>query len=430
MDSSIPLLSVLLALSGTALFFLATVKTAFSHAESEYMSLDSELLRFIASKIVRLNEQKIHVSTTVSFAKTFFTSLFVIALHQLYSILLDANTWSLLGITLLTTIILLPILTYTVPRMIANSSRLRFIVADYFFYRIISILFLPFTALMVLTNLILSRITGYNSYFNFLSQEEQKMLDDAGLSKDGLDDSEKQMIHNIFNFDKTSVKEIMLPRIDIEALEVEATYDEALEKINAMGHSRIPVYETTIDKIVGLLYVKDIMAWISNNPGQEWNIKKLMRKPHFVPVSKELDDLMADMKSQRSHMVVVVDEYGGTAGLVTMEDILEEIVGEIHDEHDEHREPVKKVGEHRYIVDPHIELDDLAERINHPFDFKNDDYNTLGGLVYFELGDVPKQNTRLKYQSCNIRITKMDKQRIEEIEITLPAEAGTLSEEN
>jgi CBS domain containing-hemolysin-like protein len=423
LDTSPPVFLILLCICLGSLFLLSTIKTAFAYAQKELLSLDSEILRFIAGKITKLSEKKIQVSTTVSFAKTFFTALFVITIGEYIRTHHALTALSAAGLTFLITLIILPICTYSIPRIIVYGNKNRFIVSSYFFYRIISIIFLPFTSLMFISNLLISKLRGYNKYFDFLTEEEQQMLGDAGINETGLDENEKQMIHNIFNFDKTSVQEIMIPRIDIEALEVNSTPEEALEKISTMGHSRVPVYEETIDKITGILYVKDIMAWLSAHGGDTpWSIKTLMRKPHFVPVNKELDDLMADMKTQRSHMVVVVDEYGGTAGLVTMEDILEEIVGEIHDEHDEHNEPLKKIGESTYLADPHIELDDLCERINQNINYKSDKYNTLGGLVYYELGDVPKQNTQFRYEAMQIKITKMDKQRIEEIKLEIQSD--------
>ncbi|ERP38876.1 hemolysin family protein [Chitinivibrio alkaliphilus] len=419
---------VLYIVSLLALSLLSTIKGVFLYAQREYLKLESELLRFIAGKILRLSQQKIQVSSTISFAKTFFTAVNILSCffiiyplkeHQLHTALLT------MGIS----IVLLPIGTYSIPKIVSQTSQARYMVPAYFFYRIINILFLPFTALMFLSTLVISKFRGDSGYFDFLSEEEQRILDDAGIQEDGLDDTEKQMIHNIFNFDKTSVREIMLPRIDIEGVEINTLPQKALESISEMGHSRIPVYTENIDRIVGILYVKDIMAWISKHPSNPWSIKDLMRPAHFVPINKELADLMADMKAQRSHMVVVVDEYGGTAGLVTMEDILEEIVGEIHDEHDEHHEPLQKIGDTTYIADPHIELDDLCERLHYNFDYKNDKYNTLGGLVYYELGDVPKQHTTFRYQALTIEITKMDKQRIEEIQLELGQESSDTSGE-
>jgi CBS domain containing-hemolysin-like protein len=187
--------------------------------------------------------------------------------------------------------------------------------------------------------------------------------------------------------------------------------------INEEAHSRIPVFKGTIDTIVGILYTKDVLSWISQHTPEEWTLETLIKKPHFVPAGKKIDDLLAELKNKQVHLAIVVDEYGGTAGIVTMEDILEEIVGEIQDEYDREEEPIVKISENSFLVDPQIDLHDLEEELGIALDLEEADYNTLGGLIYHEYGDVPTENTTIEHNGMKIVILKMDNQRIEKVQV-------------
>jgi CBS domain containing-hemolysin-like protein len=185
------------------------------------------------------------------------------------------------------------------------------------------------------------------------------------------------------------------------------------------GHSRIPVFKETIDSIIGILYSKDILSWLAENDPENWDLKNLINKPHYVPVGKKVNDLMAEFKKKHIHLAIVVDEYGGTAGLVTMEDILEEIVGDIQDEYDEEEKEVVKIADNVYLIDPHIDLYDLNEELGTNLETEDVDYNTLGGLVYHEYGDVPQENTEFDYNGLRITVVKMDNQRIEKVKVEI-----------
>ncbi|RPJ01974.1 MAG: HlyC/CorC family transporter, partial [Chloroflexi bacterium] len=194
---------------------------------------------------------------------------------------------------------------------------------------------------------------------SLVTEEEIKMLVDAGQEGGAIENEEKEMIYSIFQFGDTLAREVMVPRIDMVALEINTPLQEALNTIVEAGHSRIPVYEESIDHIRGLLYAKDLlMLW--RNGQMDRPIKDLLRPTHFVPESKKADDLLAELQQRKIHLVIVVDEYGGTAGLVTLEDLIEEIVGEIRDEYDFNEQEVyQKVGDNEYIFEAGIDLDDL-----------------------------------------------------------------------
>lgn len=428
MDPETILLLSLLIVNILILAFLSLIKVVFAQVADGTLAVSGDTARYLTSRIKTLFDKPVTVSSTISFSKSVLSGTFTIMLFVKLGRVLDVDIWLQTIITIFSSSLLISIPAYAIPRAIGTARSESFLLLSYGMYNIVYILFFPFVWFMTISNSLTLKALNYNEALNFLTKEEKEKFDNAGKTEDALDREEREMIHNIFEFDNTEVNEIMIPRVDIEALEVTTDYQTVLDKISNMGHSRIPVYEETIDSIIGILYVKDILNWIAENNDDSWDIRKIMRKPHYVPANKALDDLMTDMKTSRSHIVVIVDEYGGTAGMVTMEDILEEIVGEIHDEHDEPEEPVKMVDERIYLVDPHIELDDLTEAINLPIDLENDEYNTLGGLFYHEFGDVPEKGTVFEFQSIKLTIEKMDNQRIEEIRLEIPEDMVNTTE--
>ncbi|MBI4630356.1 MAG: HlyC/CorC family transporter, partial [Chloroflexi bacterium] len=199
--------------------------------------------------------------------------------------------------------------------------------------------------------------------------------------------------YSIFQFRDTLAREVMVPRIDVFALDAETPFEEAINEVVAAGHSRIPVYSETIDNIVGLIYAKDLLrVWREGATNK--TLRDLLRPAHFIPEAKALDELLAELQQQRIHMAVVVDEYGGTAGLVTLEDIVEEIVGEIRDEYDTTEEsPYQKINDDEYIFDGGTNINDVNELLD--LKLPSDDADTIGGYVYGQLGRVPASGDQL-----------------------------------
>ena len=210
---------------------------------------------------------------------------------------------------------------------------------------------------------------------------------DAGEEGGSIEQDERQMIHSGFQFSDTLVREGMIPRIDVLALDVETTLPEAHMAVVENGYSRIPVYDQTVDNIIGLLYAKDLLA--AQNNGEESPIlRDMLRKPFFVPETKKIDALLPELQGQRMHMAIVVDEYGGMAGVVTLEDLVEELIGEVQDEYDlEEDIPFKQTGEHEYLVQGRIDIDDLNRKLQ--TDIDGGDSDTLAGYIFEKLGRVP-----------------------------------------
>jgi putative hemolysin len=261
-----------------------------------------------------------------------------------------------------------------------------------------------------------------------VTEAEIKMMVDAGSEGGSIEDEEKEMIYSIFQLGDTLVREVMVPRIDVVALEINTPVDEALNTIVEAGHSRIPVFDESIDHIRGLLYAKDLLAaWRDGTPKRP--IKDMLRKAYFVPESKKADDLLADLQQQKIHLAVVVDEYGGTAGLVTLEDLLEEIVGEIRDEYDFNEEEVfQQISENEWLFDAGIDLDDLNHLLE--TNLPTDESDTLGGYIYSKLGKVPNVGETIETPRLLLEVTQVEDRRIRKIRLTRlhPEELGELED--
>lgn len=253
-----------------------------------------------------------------------------------------------------------------------------------------------------------------------VTEEEIKMMVDAGSEGGAIEDEEKEMIYSIFQFGDTLTREVMVPRIDVVALDINTPLQEALNVIVEAGHSRIPVYEESIDHIRGLLYAKDLLSvW---RDGQlDRPIREMLRPAYFVPESKKAGDLLTDLQQRKIHLAIVVDEYGGTAGLVTLEDLIEEIVGEIRDEYDVNEEEIyQKINEHEYIFDAGIDLDDLNRLLD--VNLPTDEGDTLGGYVFSKLGKVPLIGEVIETEHLRIEVLDVDDRRIRKIRVTVEPE--------
>jgi putative hemolysin len=244
----------------------------------------------------------------------------------------------------------------------------------------------------------------------FLTGLEQHRTEGA------LDEEEQEMIENVLELSNSMADEIMTPRTDIVAVEVNSDLQKVLDTITSGGHTRVPVYEENIDNIVGLIYAKDLLAEIGKDP-VDFKLRDKMRKAYFVPETKPLRVLLHEFQNQKLHIAVVLDEYGGTAGIVTLEDILEELVGEIADEYEETSpEPVKKIDRDTIEADARTYIDDLNDEfeLNLPED---EDYETVGGFVFSRLGYIPKTNESFDYENLKFTIASAEDRKIKRIRI-------------
>ncbi|MAT44771.1 MAG: hypothetical protein CL609_20740 [Anaerolineaceae bacterium] len=246
-----------------------------------------------------------------------------------------------------------------------------------------------------------------------VTEEELKSWVTSGQAQGSLEKGEREMIYSIFQFGETLSREIMVPRIDLTALEVTSSIEEAIGVFNKSGHSRIPVYEETIDDIIGLLYAKDLLS-VDPERDNIQGIRPLLRKAFFIPESKNVDELLREMQARGVHLVIVVDEYGGTAGLVTLEDIVEEIVGEIRDEYDQGEElEFQKISDDEYLFSGRIDLDDVYDILG--VDLTDDVSDTLGGYIYGQIGRVPVGGEQIKVDGWVLTVQIVSGRRIRKI---------------
>jgi len=247
-------------------------------------------------------------------------------------------------------------------------------------------------------------------------QEELLSVVEQGIIEGVVDKEEMEMIENVLELSDSTADEIMTPRTDLRALNADENLQGVLETISEAGHSRIPVYEDNIDNIIGLVYAKDLLAEIGKDPA-DFKLRDKMRKAYFVPETKPLRDLLREFQNQKLHIAVVLDEYGGTAGIVTIEDILEELVGEIVDEYeDTPSQEFKRIDETTVEIDARMYIDDLNEEFDISLP-EEEDYDTVGGFVFSHLGYIPKTGETFEHKGLSFTITAAETRRIIRIKI-------------
>jgi len=230
-----------------------------------------------------------------------------------------------------------------------------------------------------------------------------------------LEKDDREMIHGVVELGETTVKEIMVPRVDMVGIELDTPLREVIEIIRKSGHSRIPLFRNSLDEIKGIIYAKDLLTYALK--GEDIDLSRIIRKTYFIPENIKIDDLLTQMRKRKQHIAIVVDEYGGTSGLVTMEDIIEEIVGEIEDEYDLEPPPIMKVSDGVYIVDGTVTISDLNEELD--LRLSDDEIETVGGLIYDLVGSLPAKGQVLEHNGIRFTVQEIEGQRIVKIKIEL-----------
>lgn len=247
----------------------------------------------------------------------------------------------------------------------------------------------PFVKLLTFSTNVVSKLFGVSEKEEeTVTEEEIKMMIDEGQEKGTIEEEEKKLLNNVFAFNDIIVSEVMTPRTEMYAIEINSKIEDILEEIDEYKYSRIPIYEDTIDNIQGILFIKDLLKYMRYN--QEIKIKDIMREPYFVPESKEIDELFRELQKNKQQMAIVIDEYGGTDGLITMEDILEELVGNIFDEYDDEEIDYTKIDDNTYLLSGSLSLYDVKKILN--VDIPEGDYETLSGYLIEKLGRLPEEN--------------------------------------
>ncbi|XAL99236.1 hemolysin family protein [Phycisphaeraceae bacterium D3-23] len=281
----------------------------------------------------------------------------------------------------------------------------------------------PFAVALHIFDPIIRRISGADLRTDDDSDISDEVLSTIEDHEDAgdIDETQKEMLEGVFELHDTNADEIMTPRTDVHGLDVEATMLDVKKAVLDFGHSRIPVYEESLDNIIGVLYIRDLVRFVGTD--DDFHLRQIIREPFLVPESKPVKALLAEFKQRKVHMAIVLDEYGGTAGLVTIEDILEEIVGEIQDEYDhEEEEPgIREPAEGVFEADGRVEIDDLEDKLG--IDFPEDrDYDTVGGFVFAELGHIPEQGESFAYAEYRVTVVEAERTRVVSVRIELSDE--------
>jgi CBS domain containing-hemolysin-like protein len=241
-------------------------------------------------------------------------------------------------------------------------------------------------------------------------EEDLKLMVEAGQQEGVLEEEESQMIFSIFQLDDTLTREIMVPRIEMLAFDIDTPLADALDNFLESGYSRVPVYQGRMDNVIGILYAKDLLKIQRDGNGHEVNIRSQLREPYFVPEAKKVDELLTEMQHCRIHMAIVVDEYGGVAGVVTLEDIIEEILGEIQDEYDVEDMPFQVLDDGSYLFRGRIDLDDFNQIME--TNLPPEEADTLSGFIYGRLGHVPVAGETLKVDGLILSVDQVSNRRI------------------
>ena len=391
--------SILILAASAALLFLAFIYSLVSHVFHLTRKTEAELDSILGS---------------TDFKEIVFQGRFVPCLIAFA--LLDLKFANYLWYTWIAGLFGIYILIFFIPEILAlrfPDSLLKFCIKA---YKVLKYIFLPSAKIKLLLQKLFLSILGYDSRLSFLPESMQAAINNES-SPSALEEEEKQMIRNIFDFGDTPVREIMTPRVEMHAIDVQTPLPDVIKLLNSERYSRLPVYSGSIDHIIGILSNREFLAWYTERAHEPFDLEKLARPAIFVPTGKRLDSLLHELRESNNHLVIVIDEYGGTAGLATMEDILEEIVGEINDEDDSAEDMgFVKLPSGQYMLDPLITLSDLEDRMGIHFEIEEDEHiETLSGLIQHTLGSLPQTGTTVQIQGYTFRVKKMDGTKMEEV---------------
>ncbi len=410
------------------LFILLIISALFSGSEVALFSLDKNQLekekskskliyKYITSLIKNPHRLLVTIllgNTLVNVAASIVAVTFALNFAEKNNIAIEvAFTVQIIILTIL--IILISEIT---PKVWATKHPLKFseIVAIPLYWT--AVLIYPISKIITdLLRLLISKIK-IDRTKTVIREGEIADLANLGAKQGTIVEEEQELIHGIVSFKSISVKEIMTPRVDIEAIPHDANFNDVLKVITTSGKSRLPLYEEDLDHIIGIIYSKDLLRFLKNsNPDEILNIKKIARKPYFIPENKLISELLKDFQAKNLHLGIVVDEYGGTSGLISMEDILEEIVGEIHDEYDKEEAELTKVGEGKYIAYGKLSILDLSEELEQDFTSPDDDYETLGGFIFNYAGTIPDEGYSFVENGFKFTVNTVKDRRIEQVSI-------------
>ncbi len=413
---------------GFALLIVLLIGSALiSGAEVALFSLsrtdleDEELAAKNQIKIItKLLERPKKLLATILVANNFINIGIVILFAFLSEFMFKSITSTLIKFIVDVVVVTFLILLFgeILPKIYASRNNLKFATFMAYPLRVLDVVFSPLSLPMrAITLTIHSRLGKQKSNLSVDQLSQALEL----TSEHDTTKEEQKILQGIVSFGNTDTKQVMQPRIDVFALSIDQTYAEIVEEIVANGYSRIPVYQDNMDNIKGILYVKDLLPYLNE---KEFDWTSLLRDPFFVPENKKLDDLMSEFQEKKVHLAVVVDEYGGTSGLVSLEDIIEEIVGDISDEFDDEDLIFSKLDDKNYVFEGKTALKDFYKIIkledDTVFEENKGEAETLAGFILENSGGFPKRNSKIKFENYVFTIESLDKKRIKRVKVTLP----------
>lgn len=377
--------------------------------------------------VVKLLERPKKLLATILIANNAINIGIVLLFNVLGDTIFSDITYKILGIIPVRFLLEVVVITFLIlmfgeilPKVYANRNRVSFSLLMSYPLKMLDFIFSPLSMPMRSTTLFLFKKLGKeksNLSVDHLSQALE-LTSEGDTTKE-----EQKILEGIVSFGNTDTKQVMRPRIDIFALDDEMKFSEVLEEIKKNGYSRIPVFSEGIDKVVGVLYVKDVLPFIDR---KTYNWISLIREPYFVPENKKLDDLLTEFQEKKNHLAVVVDEYGGTSGIVTLEDIIEEIVGDISDEFDDEDLIFSKLDDFNYVFEGKTALKDFYRVIKmedeEDFESQKGESETIAGFVLEIAGSFPKKGEKVIFKNYQFLVESLDKKRLKQIKVTLPHE--------
>jgi putative hemolysin len=394
-----------------------TIEAAFFNSSFPKLELKAKENSFV-NRIIKLKKNPERFISTVVLGNNFVNILFS-ALLTYFALKISAlhSLDTAISITISTIIATIIIVIYgeTIPKNLGASHSEEIIVALYPFLIVFWYVFSPFVFIVsTISNATLKLFkVDTSSKKVFDSQEEVISMIQIGKEEGVIEKAEEKMIYSIFEFGDTLVQDVMTPRVDMVALPVDATKEDVLKIITETAHSRFPVYKEQIDDIIGILYIKDFVKFVANEGN--FSLADILRKAYFVPETKRVDELFTEMQKGKIQISIVFDEYGGISGLITIEDILEEIVGEISDEHEKEEKDLEKIGENAYLVSGALSIDDFNEALHS--NFSDEEASTIGGIILAKLGRLPNPGEEINIDNFKFIVSKIKDRRIIKIKV-------------
>ena len=408
-------LSILILLIGSAL--VSGAETAFFSLGPYHRNKLKELNNNRSQKVLKLLLNPEKLLATILISNNFINIAIVVISTWITTNIFDfrEDPFAAFLIQVISVTFLILLFGEITPKLYANHYSLKFALFIASFISVLDNFFSPLSYFMI-------RSTSFFNKKVLSSKSKISMVDlsDALDLTTGVVTEEKKILKSIVRFSQTEVNEIMRPRTDVVAVDMETDISRLIDTINSSGYSRIPVYSETLDNVRGILYVKDILPYI--NSAKDFNWQSMIRPPYYVPGAKKINVLLQEFREKKNHLAIVVDEYGGTEGIITLEDILEEIVGDITDESDEVESYFTKIDDRNYIFDGKVLLNDFYKAFNvneEAFERLRGDADTLAGLLLELIGDIPEADDKVNIEGFTFTITAVDNRRIKKIKVTI-----------